>query len=451
MSNKRLWLALAILIPLGLFVAAGWRVYVSSRPVATLPLEDGTVLKIYGPIVGREHMDPFVPAWVQLFHRLPPKLRPKLKVPQIRRLSDPSSPDVDTLSLWILHEGNTEAPANPWSRNFRILIGDGISYMSNHSSPLIGTNGRGWNYEGQVFRAWPRQSPGWDIRILAESHPQIELASVEIPNPVRDTKTKVWRASTGPVTRVQEGMEFVLKSVHVGKPGDHDSDGQDKAHPNNLRTELLFDIRKDGQRHTNWVSYHVTSMEDAFGNRSDGNHWSHGWKGEQESYISFAKHPLPMGGAWRMQVEFIRQADFPPESIWRFKRIPLNPRQSGRSLESEPDDTMPSWVVEQGGRRLELLNLRHRSGKDWEVEFTIDPPLKEERIRMLDTARGDGKKLNAHGWGGGSGQLSFYLNGDIVETEDVTADFTLAIHPSIFVEFLIEPQPWTASETESKQ
>lgn len=423
-------LGLGVVLMLGWL---GWRYSEGRRPLAEMVLSDGRSVRILTGQIGDQHLDPYMPLHQRLMIWCPPGIR---RILPFRSTQGPVSVSSNSLSLWLVFEGKTTAPFN---KEFQMLLGDGVSFAGNKGHYQSNTNSRGEGYELHMFTTWPRHEPTWEVRIYTSesAYPRKLLGTAKVQNPLRVKSPSLQAAPPYPVRVVQDDMELLLKGIVVGKPADYRS-MDDALDPADLRTRLEFDILKDGERTTNWVSYHVVSMTDGFGNRSDGNSWNHGWK-DDVSFIEFAEWPLPLHGAWNVKVEFIRIGGFPEEHVWNFKDVPIS--------EVRLQDDLSNMSVEQLGRRLSIVRAHQNRGGSMEVAVSINPPLSGERITFLDGTSDKGTQVTSGGWSGSADRVTFHLNGADGAKE---LDMRLAIHPSVFAEFTAQPTAWKAPVTAEK-
>lgn len=430
MRSRIFWtLLVAGLLPFA--TVLGWRLYRAGRPATEVLLGDGRRVQVYLVGADRKQYSPFLTPGERLATLLPEKLRARLPQGLVPALPQSLMAGTNALGVWLLFENRRSSA--PFSHEFSVRIGHPPLYGGTGGSGLMGTNRDGWHYEGYAFRSWPRTARDWEILVYSGDGDDTLLGSARLRNPFPLSKVAPWRGGSLPIHVEQDGTEFILKGLWVGKPSEQGR-RNDAGEAGESPTRLTFDIREAGQRSTNWVSYHVQHIEDAHGNRSDGNHWTHGWDGD-ESYIQFARWPLPAGtGAWKLRVEFIRQGGFGPEHLWEWNGLPV-----GTVRRRDEQDAI-GLEVERMGRRIILQSVHQSSGKSLEVEVRVVPPLDGDRLRLIRAVDSKGHSLKSRGWSGSADRLTFRFEGD----EGIeTIDLEMAIHPSRFVEFMAEPAFWT--------
>jgi hypothetical protein len=403
----------------------GWRYWDGRRPLAEMTLADGRSVRILAGQVGDNHYDPFMPLHERVLELCPAAIRKILPWKVTGRGVSQSS---NSLSLWVVFNGKS---AGAFNKEFKLLIGDGVSYSSTQWYYPPHTNSLGEDYELYMFTTWPRHEETWEVRLYTPEsvYPRKLLGTAKVRNPFRVSNASLAQAPAYPVRVVEGDLELLLKGIIVGKPSKYHS-MHEELDPEDFRTRLEFDIRKDGERTTNWVSYHVVSMTDADGNRSDGNSWNHGWE-DDVSFIEFAEWPLPVRGAWDLKVEFTRVGGFSEEHVWEFKNLP--------TPDARREEELASHSVERIGRRLDIIRVDRSGLGNAEVVIKITPPLKGERIVFLDGTSDDGASVTSGGWSGSLDRVTFHLN---VEEGAKELNVRLAIHPSVFAEFTAQPTAW---------
>ena len=232
------------------------------------------------------------------------------------------------------------------------------------------------------------------------------IANFRINNPSHDAKLP-WTAESTPITKVAQGMEFVVGQVTMEARAFNDKDIW------NHRFDIPFQVRANGVALTNWSTAQIEA-DDASGNwginsmpRGSTNGWSlvSGWRGLDPRFV------------WRLQVDFAPTSQFRPESLFRFSvpvslTTPILTNAAGIPLEI-------SWVNQH------MLSVEIQTNR--------------EDLRLLFVTAKDSAGRDLDDWTGSWGQTRFWHSVKFDGTNQ-TVETTVAIVPNVKLTFFIQPK-----------
>ena len=232
------------------------------------------------------------------------------------------------------------------------------------------------------------------------------IANFRIKNPSHPANLP-WKAEPAPITKVANGMEFVLGPVTMELRPFSDKDIW------NHRFDIPFQVRANGVTLTNWSTAHIEA-DDSSGNwginsmpRGFTNGWSlvSGWRGLDPRFV------------WRLQVDFAPAWQFGPESLFQFS-VPVS--LATPILTNAGDIPLKISWVNQHMLSVQMLTNR-------------------EDLRLLFVAANDGAGRDMDDFSGSWGQAGFWHSLKFDGTNQAF-EATVAIVPDVKVTFYVQPK-----------
>lgn len=378
---------------------------------------------------GAMHVNPFGPPWHPWVARLPDSWLRRLKVVPSTSLGASGTNRI--LSCWIAYPSNfTVGPRGGTGPGLGVWI---LDDLGNESEAFHGTLPMGGTRDG---RAWevhrvdivPRRSE-W-LRVRVDDSPWFgkKVAEFRVRNPLIDTTTPAFQGKPLPLTGSDGDLEarlerFVVLTNAVGRPSQRGS-----------AARLEFALRQQGAPTTNWVAYHVASVEDATGNRGDGNSWQHGWEGGR-AFVEFAQTPLPHVEPWKVRVEFCQRTGFPDSALWRLRGIPVasssvgHPRQTNQ-LHGVPIRFLGVWSDRRDPGPTDPVDVRLK------VASGRPPDSRRWHLTLARAVDNLGKDVTANSWSGADDEREFQLK---LSPGATSLDVDIAYEPSRMIDFVARP------------
>jgi hypothetical protein len=233
------------------------------------------------------------------------------------------------------------------------------------------------------------------------------IANFRINNPSHDAKLP-WTAEPTPITKIAQGMEFVLGQVTMEARPFSDKDIW------NHRFDIPFQVRASGVAAlTNWSAAQIEA-DDASGNwginsmpRGFTNGWNlvSGWRGLDPRYI------------WRLKVDFAPASEFRPETLFQFS-VPVT--LSAPILTNAADIPLKISWVNQHMLSVQMLTNR-------------------EDLRLLFVAAKDNAGRDLDDFSGSWDQTGFWRSVKFDGTNQAVAA-TVAIVPNVKLTFFVQPK-----------
>jgi len=264
-------------------------------------------------------------------------------------------------------------------------------------------------YFGYILSSrFPRDSKRLNFRIEQQKEQGGSwrtIANFRIKNPAHDAKLP-WKAEPAPITKVADGMEFVLGQVTMEPRPFSDKDIW------NHRFDIPFQVRANGLTLTNCSTAQIEA-DDSSGNwginsmpRGFTNGWSlvSGWRGLDRRFV------------WRLRVDFAPVSQFRPESLFQFSvpvalAIPI--------LTNAADIPLKISWVNQHMLSVEMLTNR-------------------EDLRLLFVAAKDSAARNLDDVSGSWGQTRFWRSVKFDGTNQ-SVEATVAVVPNAKVTVYVQP------------
>jgi hypothetical protein len=295
-------------------------------------------------------------------------------------------------------------------RQFRCIVSGetGIEFVEEFLGDGF-KNYRDGYFDYILSSRFPRDSKRLNFRIEQQKEQAGSwrtIANFRIKNPARDAKLP-WTAEPAPITKVANGMEFVLGHVTMESRPFSEKDIW------NHRFDIPFQVRANGVALTNWSTAQVEA-DDASGNwgvnsmpQGFTNGWSlvRGWRGLDPRFV------------WRLQVDFAPAFQFRPESLFQFS-VPVS--LATPILTNAADIPLKISWVNQHMLSVQMLTNR-------------------EDLRLLFVAAKDSQGRNLNDFSGSWGQAGFWHSVKFDGTNR-SVEATVAVVPNVKVTFYVQPK-----------
>jgi hypothetical protein len=418
-----LWLLLAAVI---LFAVAGL-VRRELKLSLTRELPDGSMLRVAAVSFGTNHVfTESKPAnWqLALGRKLPFSLASRLgwsfNIGASAMQANP--PGFTNLVLFIIHDGPKNSSG---SYQIEAFDDDGNSFDASEGGGNSGgpdASGRHYHLlQSRALDAFPRRCKNIGLRFL-DNQSNTTVAEFHIPNPASGT-FPVWTPEPLPATREADGVEAKLLDFTTGL----DSSG---GHgPHRTKTQLTLRLAEFGQTNCLWAPRRI-AVSDATGNL-----WFAYAPASKAKGIPGNVYTLSFPGtlwageaAWKLRIELVQSAGFPPEELLTMSNI-MGP---GMNFSS-------AFSTNIGGCRIKVDANRKVPGlRNVYVSLAAENMPEDERlilVKVTDDQNRPGKIKNRNEW------LNWRSTFDLTMPPDATnLNLEFARHRSRFVEFLASPK-----------
>lgn len=425
------WLVIVPVLATGLVL---W-LWLSAPPRQSAVLPDGSVLTLREVSYGKKHRHAFGPLWQRLYALVPKKIRGSRSYNVgIFTNSEPF------VAFWFTRD-NT--PSVPPSVSFRYYLEDAQGYAAGSETHTWVTTVR-WPLTamGKGFSTWPRREEYLCLGVYRMSTNGIleRIAGFAIKNPAPRIYP-TWNAPVPPVSNSVAGYEFTLTRLLVGATASGPQDEpMPSANPYESRVLAYFRASRNFRESRSWAPGGMT-LSDATGNRTEVGGWGL-WSREGEYRMKFRSSLWP-GEPWELRVEFSRAANYSSNELVRFPPIAVPAELlKGKTTNIFAVNVSTNWqdvpltiTAFQGlTRTFSEPALRVRCG-------TLPA---DHRLTLVKIEDDKARNVSAGGSGSDNSEYGYALK---LATNSTTLHLTLAIHKSLFAEFVAQPTLVTPATT----
>jgi hypothetical protein len=287
---------------------------------------------------------------------------------------------------------------------------------------------------GKGFSTWPRREEYLRLGVYRMSTNGIleRIAGFTIKNPAPRIYP-TWNAPVPPVSNSVAGYEFTLTRLLVGATASGPQDDpMPSANPYESRVLAYFRASRNFRESRSWAPGGMT-LSDATGNRTEVGGWGL-WSREGEYRMKFRSSLWP-GEPWKLRVEFSRAANYSSNELVRFPPIAVPAELlKGKTTNIFAVNVSTNWqdvpltITAFHGltRTFSQPALRVRCG-------TLPADHRLTLVRMEDDQK---RNVSAGGSGSDNSEYSYSLK---LASDSTALHLTVAIHKSIFAEFVAQP------------
>ncbi len=362
-----------------------------------------------------------------------------MKAPIGFRNSDPA------LGVWLVYDGSNKQLGH--SLEFR--IGDDGEYYGGRSSQTMRreVDGPDRTVIGILIKSFPRRSRVVRVGVFQpnKSWRRELVAEFVIDNPVFGDPFPVWPSEVLPVARRTNGLEITLERMAFGA----DSSRKFVAGGDVYRQEALaaFVVRTNGRLTKDWKPDGVF-MTDATGNERKQSSWGSSWTG-MTNMFHWSPTLWPDTGGIRFRFEFTREttAAFATNELIKIAGIKIPAVTNVTELNLVTNLFGHSVrIVGVAGKDGHFKDYQRMGGSEMTVQVEVKPPLLDKQIDILSAVDGQGRKVDCGGasWSRASGTYAFPVE---PHNEARTVAVTLAVHESVFVNFVVAPEMLVPDES----
>ncbi len=426
MKKIILWSVIAILSA-GLAVAGCWWL---ARPQVIL-LKDGTRLTLLGITYGK--------------HNVPPRI--KINGRSVRRGGATIDSTNDIGVVWI----EAQTKRNNWP-NFQLIVSDPDNTEAGNTYAKSQTKVRnGRSVMGVRLDAFPRRHGKIILRIFNYGPRGQQLAKGQfvVSNPVHGPFPQ-WSPAQLPNAQSDGDLDVTLTNLDINATAPYTRyNGVPKNDPLNKVVQIGFDVEQKGRPATNWNPVQLIAS-DATGN--DATAWMNQYNQDDSPSYMFQSILWPDEPAWKLRVEFSRTSGFSPDELWTVSNVPgkQGTQMDANQFWSYSGQKKPGFAeATVNGIHLKVYpaieynnsfnGMPGGANKVVTLAFYADPDPQSNGMRFtpLEVTDDQGHKLQnwGSGWGNGNYQFSF-----LESRTTQSLNFTIAVHKSRFVEFMVKPK-----------
>ena len=354
----------------------------------------------------------------------------------------------DTLVAWVHQEYDSE----DWhSFQYYAYDKDGMACVGSSGMNWSGTGGRQGNeVVGVEFSAFPRREGRFYIRAQENGNGGQDLSDDKftVSNPSRGPFT-AWAAQPLPDTEEDGDFSVTLKKLVAGAKSPYMRADGDEDDPINKSVQATFQAELNGTNASDWQPVAVETS-DATGNSASGSLNMQPQQGD-DSVTAYQYGLWPDEPAWKLRVEFSKQANFSDSELWVVPGIPLQPgRQQDFWNYGRGRKTKINAVAETdlGGFHVSLLpvkqftNVPPNSQPQGGMTIEISPlPTEGVRVTIVKLTDDQGNDIQYWNYGNNKAIKSEDFRYGLQNVDGVTnINLTLAVHKSHFVEFTVKPE-----------
>jgi hypothetical protein len=390
----------------------------------TLTLPNGVTMQFVHAHVGTIHRrDAGLARWIR--KTLPNSLLISMGIGTKRELITP----VESLGIWFEVEGT-----NRLNYVFTMIDDFGVEARVSNQGGLYGAGNL--HAACLAFHRFPKSSSNLTLRI-ANSYSR-ELARISFPNPSPESKRRSipkWVPDPFPITLKHGDIEFTMTNLSTGVGSGYEVEPAEQDEQAQVLAEFM--IRENGKPSRNWQVKGV-SVSDASGNEVRPNNFSSpGVVGDSHRFAWF---PGLWGGeAWRLEIEFSRRSGstFPTNELLRIKDIAIP--AAGQVTLVNVTNSILEHRLRVVGVRSGYSRFYRRLDRTWlSLDVKVDPPMTDKQMMLIQVTDEQGRKSRKLSSSVSSGgDYAFLLQ---PHEEAKSLSFTLAVRPSIYLEYQAQPR-----------
>jgi hypothetical protein len=412
------WLLVLLVVPLGLVL---W-LFLSAPPRQSVKLPDGSVLTLRDVTYGKQHRHVFGGVAQKLYALIPARLTGGAA--NIGVLTETNA----ALAFWLTRDA---LPPQPDSLFYMLEDASG-SVAGSHW--YVYKSGIPYPHEGigLGFRNWPRRDSHLRLAIYQmalRDESLTRLATFTVANPA-PRKHPVWKAAQLPVSTRVDDYDFALHKLLFGV----DSDGVYQPFTNAVASRALavFRATKNGRPSRSWAPASI-AISDATGNTAEVGSW--GMTSRDGQYRMTFHSVLWPAEPWKLRVELSRADNYSSDELVHLPPIAL-PKEflAAKTTNTFAVNVSTNWhevpltvmALEGKSRNFSGPGIRLRCG-------TLPPDHRLTLVKMEDDQK---RNLSGGGSGSDNNEYTYSLK---LHTNSAVLHLTIAIHKSVFAEFVALP------------
>lgn len=409
-STLKRWLVIVPVLAVGLVL---W-LWLSAPPRQSVVLPDGSVLTLREVSYGTKHRRAFGPLWQRLYALIPKRVR-RTRSYTIGTFTN-SEPFV---AFWFTRD-NT--PSVPPFVSFRYYLEDAQGYAAGSESHSWNTTVR-WPITamGKGFSIWPRRDGELRLGVYSMTNGILErIAGFRVRNPA-PRSYPIWNASAPPVSRPQD-------------------DPMPSANPYESRVLAYFRASRNFRESRSWAPGGMT-LSDATGNRTEVGGWGL-WSREGEYRMKFRSSLWP-GEPWKLRVEFSRAANYSSNELVRFPPIAVPAELlKGRTTNIFAVNVSTNW--QDVPLTITAFHGLTRTFSEPALRVRCGALPADHRLTLVKIEDDKARNVSAGGAGSDNSEYGYSLR---LASNSTTLHLSLAIHKSLFAEFVAQPTLVTPTTT----
>ena len=293
---------------------------------------------------------------------------------------------------------------------------------------------------GVLFERMPKSSRLLKVglSLTDENWEYRRRAEFTFANPVVPAAYPPFTAGRLPLTRSTNGLDVTLQRLAFGVG----SGRTFTPAPTNREAGTLasFVIHEGGKATKLWRPANVL-MQDRFGNESHAG--SHGnTRRGMTNFYRFTTGLWPDTNGIKFNFEFSREKDAPfaPHELITLEGVKV-PTGTNVTVLNLTTNILGHDVTIVGlfGERGKIAGHQRSMSSGISLEVTADPPLLDKRLDLIDVGDDQGRDGREDGksWSRTSGRYGIGIK---IHNTAKAVDLTLAVHPSVFLDFTVAPE-----------
>ncbi len=294
------------------------------------------------------------------------------------------------------------------------------------------------------FFQFPRRSKTVGFRLYQRNtnYTWSTLTEFTVPNP-NQRAFPVWHAEPSPITRSVGNVDFTLVEVKTGIGGQ-------VSPPRSLKPGdqpgacLKFRITENGHPTSAWALAGVRGLSDALGHTTGGGGWAGMTSGEGDFSGVILGGLCTNESAWKLKVEFAREANFPSNELWTLRGVPV-PEDNAASVIDAVTNLQGAALRVYGmvGKKCPTPRARRMIG-DLPAAHLVCTNLPDEvQLKLIQAMDDRGRKVSSSATASDGTDYVFGLN---LSADAKSVDLTFAVTKRIPVEYLIKPARFSPEE-----
>ena len=430
-TKTLLWVGVAVIILVAIAGGVWWEL----RP-QVINFDDGSKLTLLAVDFGKEHKPPLVKG--------------------ARSRGRSFNTTNDTLVVWVHQQYDSQ----DWhSFQYYAYDKDSVACVGNSGMNWAGNARQGNEVIGVQFSAFPRHEGRFYIRAQENGNGGQDMSDDKfvVSNPSRGPFTS-WATQPLPDTEEDGGFTVTLKKLVAGAKGPYNRGGDDDD-PINKGVQATFHAELNGTNASDWQPVAIETS-DATGNSVTG--WLNAQPQGGDCLATYQYGLWPDESAWKLRVEFSKQANFNDNELWILQGIPLQPGRQRDFWNYARGRKAQNNAVAQtdlAGLHLSLLpveqftNMPPNSQPQGGLSIEIQPSLPEgTRLTIVKLTDDQGNDIQYWNYGNNQVNKGQYFRYGLQNLDGVTnVNLTLAVHKSHFVEFTVKPTTAPAESDQANQ